>query len=272
MKAEGLSDSYVSMLHRRLSQVMGDAVHDGILTRNPCSRRTSPGGSRQRAYVATSEQVWALHDAVPKNLRPAILLGAFGGLRVAEVSGLKTADVDFMRGVVTPGRQWPDLPLKSECSRTPVPIPTDLALRLSAYVAEFPCATGHLVTDSYGGPAAPWTIDRAIRAARVKIDGMPERFRFHDLRHYYASTLIASGADIKVVQARLRHASASTTLNVYGHLMPDADESARNAINAVLAADASRLWVAEAPDVLMRAGAASTHVQDQTSVTSSRLS
>jgi integrase len=67
-------------------------------------------------------------------------------------------------------------------------------------------------------------------------------FRFHDLRHYYASTLIASGADIKVVQARLRHASASTTLNVYGHLMPDADESARTAINAVLAADASRLW------------------------------
>jgi len=34
-------------------------------------------------------------------------------------------------------------------------------------------------------------------------------------------------------------------LNVYGHLMPDADESARNAINAVLAADASRLWVVD---------------------------
>ena len=55
----------------------------------------------------------------------------------------------------------------------------------------------------------------------------PEGFRFHDLRHYLASLLIASGADVKVVQARLRHASAKTTLDTYGHLWPDADESAR---------------------------------------------
>jgi integrase len=58
----------------------------------------------------------------------------------------------------------------------------------------------------------------------------------HDLRHYLASLLIASGADIKTVQARLRHASASTTLDVYGHLWPDADESTRAAIGAVIAA------------------------------------
>ena len=35
-----------------------------------------------------------------------------------------------------------------------------------------------------------------------------------------ASLLIASGADVKVVQARLRHASAKTTLDTYGHLWP----------------------------------------------------
>ena len=64
--------------------------------------------------------------------------------------------------------------------------------------------------------------------------GMPEGFRFHDLRHYLASLLIASGLDVKVVQARLRHASAKTTLDTYGHLWPDADESSRAAIGAVL--------------------------------------
>jgi integrase len=55
------------------------------------------------------------------------------------------------------------------------------------------------------------------------------------LRHYLASLLIASGADIKTVQARMRHASARTTLNTYGHLWPDADESTRSAIGAVIA-------------------------------------
>ena len=40
LKAPGLADSYVYALHSRLSQIMSDAVHDGLLGRNPCSRRT----------------------------------------------------------------------------------------------------------------------------------------------------------------------------------------------------------------------------------------
>jgi integrase len=70
---------------------------------------------------------------------------------------------------------------------------------------------------------------------------MDARFRFHDLRHYFASLLISSGADVKVVQARLRHASATTTLNTYAHMWPDADESARTAVGAVLSARADSL-------------------------------
>ncbi len=53
--------------------------------------------------------------------------------------------------------------------------------------------------------------------------------------------LIASGADVKVVQARLRHASAKTTLDTYGHLWPDSDDSTRAAIEAVMAARAGSL-------------------------------
>jgi hypothetical protein len=57
--------SYVYALHKRLSQIMSDAVHDGLLGRNPCSRRTSPPMGKAKVYVATTEQVWAIHDAVP---------------------------------------------------------------------------------------------------------------------------------------------------------------------------------------------------------------
>jgi integrase len=188
--------------------------------------------------VATTEQVWALYDAVPAHLAPAILLGAFVGLRTAEASGLRVADVDFMRGVVSPAVQWPGEPLKTESSRTPIPIPGELALELSSAVARWPGQT--VVTDGSGGAAPPWSLERAVRAAR-KPASLPEAFRFHDLRHYLASMLIAAGADVKVVQARLRHASATTTMNTYGHLMPDADESARAAVGAVLAARAASL-------------------------------
>lgn len=49
-------------------------------------------------------------------------------------------------------------------------------------------------------------------------------------------TLIASGADVKTVQARLRHASAKTTLDTYGHIWPGRDESTRAAVDAVITA------------------------------------
>jgi integrase len=79
-----------------------------------------------------------------------------------------------------------------------------------------------------------------VRTARAKVPGLPEGFRYHDLRHYFASLLVASGADVKTVQARLRHASARTTLDTYGHLCPDRDESTRAAIEAVLTARAEQ--------------------------------
>jgi integrase len=91
--------------------------------------------------------------------------------------------------------------------------------------------TNGLRTDRCG----PWIIERAIRDVRAQIDGLPDGFSFHDLRHYLASLLIASGADIKTVQARMRHATARTTLDTYGHLWPDADASTRTAIGAVIA-------------------------------------
>lgn len=236
LKAEGRADSYVYALHSRLSQLMNDAVHDGVIARNPCSRRTSPGTGSQRPYVASTEQVWALHDAIPAGLRPAILLGAFVGLRLAEAAALRTDDVDFMRGIVSPAIQWPAAPLKSEISKTPIPIPDELSLLLSAAVASGGAAT--IVANEIGRPAGPWAIERAVRDARASVPGLPTGFRFHDLRHYFASVLIADGLDVKTVQARLRHASAKTTLDVYGHMWPDKDEASRAAVAAAIAARA----------------------------------
>lgn len=94
--------------YRRFAQIMSDAVHDGILVKSPCSRRTSPPQAKQRPHVASTQQVWALHDAMPAHLRVAILLGAFVGLRVSEAAALRVEDVDYMRGVVKPQVQLPE--------------------------------------------------------------------------------------------------------------------------------------------------------------------
>jgi integrase len=89
-------------------------------------------------------------------------------------------------------------------------------------------------------PRSPWAVERATRTAREKVDGLPAGFRDHDLRHHFASLLIASGADVKTVQARLHHASAKTTLDTYGHIWPDLGESTRAAVDGVIAARAEQ--------------------------------
>lgn len=234
---DGMAPSYVYAVYRRLAQVYADAVHDGIVPRSPCSRRVAPPQGRQRPYVATDAQVWALFDAFPEHLQPAVLLGAFAGLRVSEAAALRVDEVDFMRGVVT---------VTGKGGKTAaVAIPSDLAAMLAAHVQAYRGRT--VVTDEFGGPSSLWAVDRAMRAARADVAGLPAGFRFHDLRHYFASTLIDGGCSVKVVQQQMRHGSASTTLNVYGHMMPDADETARAAIAEAMAARAGNMRAVSGP-------------------------
>ncbi|WP_255257547.1 tyrosine-type recombinase/integrase [Curtobacterium sp. 314Chir4.1] len=67
----------------------------------------------------------------------------------------------------------------------------------------------------------------------------------HDLRHYYASGLIANGADVVTVQRALGHANAATTLSTYSHLWADAEDRTRAAAanlmrSSLRSADSSR--------------------------------
>lgn len=71
-------------------------------------------------------------------------------------------------------------------------------------------------------------VGRALPMARslVKTASEGKIKRFHDLRHFYASMLIAQGESPKYIQDQLGHASITTTFDVYGHLMPQARREA----------------------------------------------
>ncbi|MEV6866433.1 tyrosine-type recombinase/integrase [Streptosporangium subroseum] len=71
----------------------------------------------------------------------------------------------------------------------------------------------------------------------VEKAGLPKRARFHDLRHYCASTLIAANLNPKSIQRRLGHATISETFDAYGHLFPDDEDLGRGAIDAKIEKD-----------------------------------
>lgn len=63
--------------------------------------------------------------------------------------------------------------------------------------------------------------------------GLP-RIRFHDLRHTYAAVLITMGETIKFIQKQLGHASLTTTMDTYGHLLPEASREFGSRLDSFL--------------------------------------
>jgi integrase len=246
LREAGYEDSTIGAFYSRLSQLYTDAVHDGLVKRSPLSRRTSPGHGKRRAYVATEAQVWGLYDLMPEGMKAAIALGAFAGLRIAEAVALRVEDIQG--GEIRVSRQYPDKSvLKTSASAWPVPVGPDLVELLGI---EGKSATDHVVLGTFGRPISPYRLEEAFRLATLYgkpadddeeddrpnwLRTLPEGFRFHDLRHYYASFLIAEGLDVKAVQACMRHESATTTLNKYGHMFPSKHDDARRAISGALA-------------------------------------
>jgi integrase len=206
----------------------------GLIAQSRIPRKTSPRMIKHRPYVATREQVWALHAAMPSYLQVSVLLGALAGLRAEEACGLRPDDVDLALGIIHPAMRYPAVLLKTEISRTAIPIPSSLSTELLAHQAQFPGPA--VLSDLDERQLAPWRLEWAFCAAREKVAGLPAGLRYSDLRHFLASVLVASGADVKKVQARLRNANARTTRDTYGHLWPDTDESTRAALEAVFAA------------------------------------
>ncbi|MBW3589871.1 MAG: site-specific integrase [Actinobacteria bacterium] len=130
---------------------------------------------------------------------------------------------------------------KSRGGRRTLTVPPFLVSELSGHLSLFGSG-GSLVPTSVSAPSLPGgfvssssfvftDVDGGVlRGARfrrrywrpaVEAAGLPSGLRFHDLRHTCASILIAQGAHPKEIQARLGHSSIRTTLDTYGHLLPN---------------------------------------------------
>ena len=81
----------------------------------------------------------------------------------------------------------------------------------------------------------PWRPDSTSRAFRHLCHEVGlDHVRLHDLRHFVATRLLASGVDVRTVSGRLGHSLASTTLNVYAAFVPDADRHAADVIGRLV--------------------------------------
>jgi integrase len=241
---EQLAPSTVGVVHGIVSGIFRAAVRDRVIAHNPCDGTRLPKVTKSRVEPLATETVLALADAVPDRYRALVILAAGSGMRQGECFGLTVDRIDFLRRIVRVDRQLISVagrtpylaPPKTPASVRSIPLPTVVVDALAAHLAKYPPVQGDLMFTTHAGQPIRRTTFGSLWRAAVNGAGAPAGTGFHELRHYYASLLIRHGESIKVVQARLGHASAAETLDTYSHLWPDSDDRTREAIDAVLVA------------------------------------
>lgn len=230
-----------------LAGLLARAQEDGLIVRVPRidAPKAPPARSVKRADLLTTAQVAAMVNAA-RTARPnsparpwlarMILVAAGSGLRVSELGGLLVEEVDFLRRELHVNEQSDGkrrVPLKSGTSERTVPVPQSVIDVIAEQLRDVPRGRDETVWPrDPGRDGQPRLHDRnsvgRALARLVELHGLRPA-TMHDLRHFYASALIAAGVPVPGVQAALGHASAATTLRVYSHLRPGADDVTRDA-------------------------------------------
>lgn len=253
LSTDGHAPRSVKAYLRTLTAMLSSAVADGVIAFNPATAkriRTPRPVTRTAEHpleVLTLEQITAVANHVPSHLQAFVWVGAAAGLRPGETAGLTVGAIDLPGRELRVERQMGTTsegtgfgPLKTPTSRRTIPIPDALVEHLERHMAEHPPQPfdGHqlVFTTARRRPHYRNSYRRHWAAARDDLGLDPINARgFQDLRHFYASALISSGASVKTVQSLMGHASAMVTLDTYGHLWPDSDVGARDAIATALA-------------------------------------
>ena len=257
----GLSGRSVRYVHTVLSRALSDAVRKGQLARNVALAASPPSPKSTRApemkWWTPDELRTFLDMTATEALAPLFRVAAMTGMRRGEVCGLRWSDLDLdgrpahieVRHQLTVVRGGPDGGFlfsertKTDRGRRRVGLDDKTVAVLKArksQQAEHRLATGTgwsnehdlVFTEPDGSPLDPESVAQVFNR-RVAKSGLP-RIRFHDLRHSYVAALIAAGEQPLLIARRLGHASASFTLDKYGHLFPEADSQAASAVAAMV--------------------------------------
>jgi integrase len=239
----GRSEMTAAKSYRLLRAILNTAVKDDRLLReNPCRMRGFDKESTSERPTASVEQVWRLSALMPPRFRALVIFAAFTGLRWGELVALRARDVDLDAGLVhvvrkfaelQNGERLPGRPKSDAGSRT-VALPSVLVTVVREHLAEFsPGDPEDLIfKGSKGASLRRNNFHRSVRWPDCVAEaGLPEGFRFHDLRHTGNTLAASSGASTRELMHRMGHASMRAAL-IYQHVTSERDREIAAAIDA----------------------------------------
>jgi len=230
LAAEGLAKRSVASRLAALRSFYRYGRREGWVAGDPWAALVTPRLPGRLPQVLEVGDVERMLDAVagsaatrsaPLELRDRAIveLAYAGGLRISELSSISIADLDLRRGevrVLGKGRKE-RMTLLGEPARDALAAWLEQGrplLRARATGAD----DGTVFLNRFGGPLGPRGMRERIDRLAVRA-GLPAGVSPHTLRHSFASHLLEGGADLRVVQELLGHASLATT-QIYTHVSP----------------------------------------------------
>jgi integrase len=237
-----------------LKQVLNRAKRWSYLRENPAEGvrplRIEP---EEMDYLKPTEIPLLLRHADEPH-RTLFMTAVLTGMRLGEVLALQWGDVDwqggriqvrrsifwYLRRELDPGADdtvlWRFTTPKSKHSRRNVIMSPALKEALELYRLVCPASPHDLVfCTKTGTPIEPRNLVRREFEPALARAGL-RKIRFHDLRHTYTALLIAQGVNVKAIQAQLGHGSVQTTLDRYGHLLPESSSGIGEALDRQIGA------------------------------------
>jgi integrase len=250
----GLSPARIHQAHAVLRGAFRLAVRWGWLPRNPAVDANPPTVRRKDVGVPAVEDVAAaLAEAERRDpvLGTFVRLAAATGARRGELCGLTWRHVDLParrlrieQTVVTTTRSGLVVKDTKNHSKRVITLDAETIAALERHrrrMAEIVLLCGQPWNDaaflfpSEPDGSSPWNPDSVTRrwaTVRAAV-GLP-KLRLHDLRHFQATMLLKAGVPVKNVSARIGHRDASTTLNIYAHMLEDVDDASAELIGQLL--------------------------------------
>ena len=233
----GLSAKSIKNLHGILHKALKQAVMLGYIHANPSDACVLPRIEKKEVSFLEEGDVQAFLKAVRGHkFENMYTTDLFTGMRQGEILGLTWDCIDFDAGIITvekqlqrehiKGGEYKLVSNKNDRVRKimPAPFVLDVLKQQRRTQMEQQLMAGEVwsnpwklvFTNEVGGHLCATTVYKNFKKIVASI-GVPDT-RFHDLRHTYAVISLQNGDDIKTVQQNVGHATASFTLDVYGHV------------------------------------------------------
>lgn len=236
----GRLNSTINKYTKLISEIYSFMIDNDVVNKNPLARIKSLKETKNDKIRALStEEVRILLSKTKQvypDFYPLLFTALFTGMREGEILGLTWSSINWVTGKIKVDKNY---------SHGRVGTPktnkiryVDMSKELAKVLKEWRLACPHSDLDIVFPNSEGLHIDAhnmtkrrfkpALRRAGI------EDIRFHDLRHTYASLLLAKGAPMKYVQSQLGHSSITMTMDLYTHLLPEVNEKCVNLLNSIV--------------------------------------